>query len=88
MATTYTICAATKKIKEQPMSETKETHKGWEISHNPPPVPIRSFDWIAVHPDYEAWTEDGEWVSNNLILHAANKRELFAEIDEWELENA
>lgn len=66
----------------------KDTYKGWEISYNPPPVPVRSFDWIAVHPDYEAWTEDGDWTSNGLCLHAPNREELIVEIDEREAEMA
>lgn len=64
------------------MIEAKR-YKGWEISHNPPPIPVRSFDWVAMHRDYEAWTEDGRWVTNGLCLHAANREELTAAIDDW-----
>ena len=63
-------------------------HHGWEIRYNPPPIPIRSFDWIAIHPKYECWMEDGEWVSNDLCLHAPSKAELLLAIDGWELEMA
>jgi hypothetical protein len=66
----------------------KDIYKNWEISYNPPPIPVRDFDWVAMHPDYEAWTEEGIWVSNNLCLHAANREELLAEIEEWEAEMA
>ena len=68
------------------MSETKDIYKGWEISYNPPPIPVRSCDWVAMHPVYEAWTEDEQWVSNGLCLHAPNREELLAEIDAWELD--
>lgn len=63
-------------------------YKGWEISYNPPPIPVRSCDWIAMHPDYEAWSDDGTWQSNGLCVHAPNKAELLEAIDAWELENA
>lgn len=66
----------------------QETYKKWDICHNPAPIPIRAFDWVATHRDYEAWTEDGVWVSNGLCVHAPNRKELLEAIDEWELENA
>jgi len=66
----------------------RETYKGWEIDYNPPPIPVRSFDWVAIHPDYEAWTDEGRWQSNGLTLNAPNKDELLLAIDEWELEMA
>jgi hypothetical protein len=66
----------------------QEKYKRWDISHAPSPTPIRAFDWIAIHPDYEAWTEDGQWVSNGLCVHAPNRKELLEAVDEWELENA
>jgi hypothetical protein len=59
------------------------TFRGWKISVDPKPIPDRSFDWEAVHPDYDAsWEgeEDG-WVSNGLSVHAATYEELLAEID-------
>jgi hypothetical protein len=67
---------------------TQEKYKRWDISYDPSPTPIRAFDWVAIHPDYEAWTEDGEWQSNGLCVHAPNRKELLEAIDEWELENA
>jgi hypothetical protein len=66
----------------------KRPHHGWEICYNPAPIPIRSFDWVAIHPKYEAWMEDGEWQSNGLCVHAPNRKELLEAIDEWELKNA
>jgi hypothetical protein len=66
----------------------KDIYKGWEISYNPPPIPVRSYDWIAMLPEYEAWTEAGCWVSNGLCLHAPNRAELTHNIDEWEAEMA
>ena len=68
--------------------EMADTYKRWEISYAPPPIPIRSFDWTAIHPDYEAWTDEGEWTSNDLCVHAPNRQELLQAIDGWEADNA
>lgn len=65
----------------------KETHKGWDIQFNPPPIPVRDFDWVAIHPDYEGWMQDGDYVSNGLIVHAPNKTELIKAIEDWEHEH-
>lgn len=27
-------------------------HRNWDISYNPPPIPIRTMDWTAIPPDY------------------------------------
>ena len=64
------------------------TYKGWDISHNPPPIPVRDFDWVAVHPNYDAWQEDGDWTSNGMLIHAPSRAELMDAVDEWEEENA
>jgi hypothetical protein len=65
----------------------KRPHHGWEIRYNPPPIPVRSFDWIAIHPNYECWMEDGDWQHNGMCLHAPNKSELMQAIIDWETEN-
>ena len=69
------------------MFDQKE-YRGWEVRFDPPPIPVRDFDWVAIHPDYEGWMEDGDYVSNGLIVHAPNKTALLQAIDAWELENA
>ena len=59
------------------------THRGWRISYDPPPIPVRTFDWTATHPDYDAeWLgeEDG-WQDNGLKVNAPTYAELLAEID-------
>jgi hypothetical protein len=70
-----------------------ETHRGWRITCDPPPIPVRDYDWRAHHPDYDAsWEgeEDG-WVDNGLKVNAATRDALIAEIDaaqdEWEETN-
>jgi hypothetical protein len=59
-------------------------HRGWQISYDRPPIPIRDFDWTAVHPDFDAsWEgeEDG-WVgTSELQVHAATYEELLVQID-------
>lgn len=64
-----------------------DTYRGWSISFNPPPIPLRSHDWRAHHPDYDAWTDDGYWTDNGKKVHAATREELIAEIDAWIEEN-
>lgn len=63
-------------------------YKGWEVRFDPPPIPVRDFDWVAIHPNYEGWVEEGEYVSNGLVVHAPSKTALRQAIDAWELENA
>lgn len=66
----------------------ERTHKGWEVRFDPPPIPYRDFDWVAVHPEYDAWMEDGEEASNGKIVHATTYAALIQAIDEWEADNA
>lgn len=69
------------------MFDQKE-YRGWEVRFDPPPIPVRDFDWVAIHPNYEGWMENGDYVSNGLVVHAPNYSRLVAEIDDWEYENA
>lgn len=68
------------------------TYRGWSISFDNPPIPIRSMDWSATHEDYDAWTDgEGEWTDNGLKVHAETYDELMDAIDaaqdEWAEEN-
>lgn len=58
-------------------------YRGWKISFDPPPIPVRSFDWQATHPDYDASYEGEEdgWVDNGLKVNAATYEDLLLEID-------
>jgi hypothetical protein len=60
-----------------------DTYRGWSISYDPPPIPIRDFDWRATHPDYDASCEDGEWTDNGMKVEARTRDALLAEIDAW-----
>ena len=65
-------------------------YRGWSVSFDPPPIPIRSCDWRATHPDYDASYEGDEsgWVDNGLKAEAGSFDDLCAQIDElqdeWE----
>ena len=58
-------------------------YRGWSISFDFPPIPIRSMDWSATHPDYDASLEDGEWQDNGKRVTAATREDLIKEIDAW-----
>ena len=66
-----------------------DTYRGWRISYDPPPIPVRCFDWRASHPDFDAsWEgeEDG-WVSNGKSVSAPTRERLIVEIDAYIEEN-
>jgi len=61
------------------------TYRGWSIHYDPPPIPLRHFDWQATGPNYDAsWQgeEDG-WVDNGEKANASTYEGLIAEIDAW-----
>jgi hypothetical protein len=66
-----------------------DTYRGWTISYDPPPIPIRYFDWIAQGPNFDASYEGEEdgWVGNGEQVHASTRGELIEEIDAWFEEN-
>lgn len=65
------------------------TYRGWTISYDHPPIPIRDFDWGATGPNYDASYEGAEdgWVDNGEKVNAATREALIAEIDAWFDEN-
>lgn len=56
--------------------EKRDDHRGWQIEHNPPPIPCRDFDYTATHPDF-----DGE--GDNRQVWAGTITGIVAEIDGW-----
>jgi hypothetical protein len=65
------------------MSAADVTYRGWTISYDPPPIPVRDCDWQFVHPNFDAsWEgeEDG-YVSNGLCGYAPSLEAARAEID-------
>lgn len=62
-----------------------DTYRGWTISYDPPPIPIRDFDWRATGPNYDASYEGAEdgWVDNGEKASATTRGALIAEIDAW-----
>lgn len=53
-----------------------EGKPNWTIRFDPPPVPSRDFDWVAVH--------DG----TDHCIYTPTRAELLEAIDEWEEDNA
>ena len=65
-----------------------DTYRGWEISFDYPPIPVRNFDWSATHPNYDPtpfYADDGP--SDCRVVHAATRECVIAEIDAWIEEN-
>ena len=54
-------------------------YRGWEITHNPKPIPTRNDDWEAVHEDYDG-PEDGRCITGRSVI------DLQLQIDELESE--
>lgn len=74
-------CAATPKS-----AATEAKYRGWTISYDPPPIPVRDMDWHFIHPDFDAsWEgeEDG-YVSNGLAGYGASVEDCKAQIDDIE----
>lgn len=67
-----------------------DTHRGWSISFDFPPIPCRDFDWSATSPDYDASFEGSEdgWVSTGNVVHGRTREDVVSAIDNWITENA
>ena len=67
------------------MEAREITYRGYTISHDPPPIPDRRFDWSYVHEDYDgAPNNPGEGPADHRCGHAASVGACRAEIDEIE----
>jgi hypothetical protein len=62
-----------------------DTYRGWTIRHDPPPIQVRSFDWTAYGPGYDASYEGEEdgFVDNGEKASGATREEVIGEIDAW-----
>lgn len=62
-----------------------DTYRGWSIYYDPPPIPIRDFDWRAISPNYDASYEGPEdgWEDNGEKAYGRTRDELIKEIDAW-----
>lgn len=60
-----------------------DTHRGWLISFDYPPIPVRDFDWSATHPDYDG----AEDANDGRVVHGRTRDAVIAEIDAWYAEN-
>lgn len=64
-----------------------DTYRGWTITFDPPPIPVRNCDWQATGPDYDAWQDGDGWCDNGQKAFAGTREGLIAEIDAWFEEN-
>lgn len=62
-------------------SEPRDDYRGWQIEHNPPPIPCRDFDFTATHPGF-----DGE--GDTRQVWGASWDAVRAEIDDWHEEHS
>lgn len=66
----------------------KDTHRGWSINFDFPPIPIREFDWSATSPDYDCdGDSEGFHCCSGAMVHGATRDEVIREIDLWIEEN-
>ena len=56
-----------------------DTHRGWWISFDYPPIPCREFDWSATHPDYDG----AEDANDHRVVHGRTREDVIAAIDAW-----
>ena len=64
------------------MNSTPKTYRGWNVSYDNPPIPIRSADWSATSPDYDVDCDSEScWEVSGQQVHAATYDELVKEID-------
>jgi hypothetical protein len=61
----------------------QDTHRGWTINYDHPPIPCRDFDWSATSPDYDCSYEGPEdgWFTSGSIVHGRTRDDVVAEID-------
>lgn len=57
-----------------------EVYRGWRIDAD-------YIGYSAVSPNYDAWTDNGEWVSNGQSAWGRTVQEVKDEIDTWIEEN-
>ena len=68
----------------QALRERIERRHGVKVitHYNPPPIPTRNWDWSAVTDNYEAWTDNGEWVTTHPMGNGATEAEAIADLGE------
>lgn len=72
-------------MKPAELTRDQWSYKGWSISFDLPPVPIRSFDWEARSPDFDV---DVDGIVSGQRVYAATYEDLLQEIEDaiWEAE--
>ncbi len=58
------------------------TYRGWTISFDFPPIPVRDFDWSATSPDYDCdCDQDGFYAVAGEVVHAATRDALIEAVN-------
>jgi hypothetical protein len=70
-------------IKPSELSRDQWTYKGWEISFDMPPIPIRDFDWVAIAPEYDVDCDQDGYFDNGMKVHAATYEDLLVAIEDF-----
>jgi len=60
--------------------ERKTAYRGWWISYDPPPIPVRTCDWHFWHDDFDGAPD----ANDSRCGHAASLEEAKAQIDDAE----
>lgn len=64
-----------------------DKHRGWSLSFDFPPIPVRDFDWSATSPDYDCDCDDeGFHATSGAVVHGPTRAAVIAEIDAWYLD--
>lgn len=60
-----------------------DTHRGWSISFDYPPIPCRDFDWSATSPDYDCdGDSEGFHQTGGYVVHGRTRGDVIEAIDE------
>lgn len=60
-----------------PISHSSITYRQFRIGYDPPPIPVRDFDWYFVHEDYDGAPDSGD----SRCGYAASKLAAMGEVD-------
>lgn len=66
----------------------EQEYRDWTVTFDPTPLPVRDFDWVGIHRDYDATMDDGKLIDSGLKVHGSTLAEVIAAIDAAEAEYA
>lgn len=59
------------------------SHRNWHYWYEHPPVPLRTYDWMATPDDYDGAPDSGD----TRVLYATTSSGIRTKIDAWITEN-